>query len=273
VLRNVLKQLAAKAGLRIMRLPKPLLDDPSKELVVDLEMVVLPYAIEAKEFSFIQIGAHDGQSNDPLRRLITTLRWTGVLVEPQPELFRQLVESYSGWQGLHFENAAIADVDGTKKLYRIRPDAVGVPEWASQLASFDLKTLLHHEKWIPNIGKLLEEIPVPCVTIKTLAARYGLHDVDLLQIDAEGYDAEIIRTIPLSTIRPRFISFEHRHLHRADFDSCCATLVRHGYRLAVGNVDTYAARIADDLAVSDKRESEIRDRRLTASDRSGILHD
>jgi FkbM family methyltransferase len=228
-----------------MRLPKPLLDDPANELVIDLEMVVSPYAIAAKQFSFIQIGAHDGTSNDPLRRLVTTLGWTGVMVEPQPELFRRLVESYKGYRGLQFENAAVGDVNGTKTLYRIRPDAVGVPDWATQLASFDLKTLLHHETWIPNIKQYLEEIPVPSVTIETLVSRHGLREIDLLQIDAEGYDAQIVGTIPLAKIRPRFISFEHRHLQRGEFDRCCETLVKHGYRLAVGDVDTYAARIGD----------------------------
>jgi FkbM family methyltransferase len=245
VIRNLIKQFAAKAGLRVMRLPRPLLEDPANELVVDLEMVVLPYAIGAKQFSFIQIGAHDGTSNDPLRRLVTALGWTGVMVEPQPELFRQLVATYDGYRGLHFENAAVGDVDGIKTLYRIRPDAVGVPEWASQLASFDLKTLLHHETWIPDIKQYLEEIPVLSITIETLVSRHRLGDVDLLQIDAEGYDAQIIQTIPLSKIRPRFISFEHRHLQRRDFDRCCEKLVKHGYRLAVGDVDTYAARVTE----------------------------
>ena len=114
------------------------LDDPANELIVDLEMVVLPYAIGAKQFSFVQIGAHDGAMHDPLRRLVATLGFKGVMVEPQPEPFRRLVERYKGREGLHFENAAIADVDGTKTLYRIRPDAVGVPDSATQLASFDL---------------------------------------------------------------------------------------------------------------------------------------
>lgn len=228
-----------------MRLPKPLLDDSRNELVVDLEMVVLPYAIEAQRFSFIQIGAHDGTSNDPVRRLVMALGWTGVLLEPQPELFRRLVESYNGYTGLQFENAAVGDVDGMKTLYRIRPDAVGVPEWATQLASFDLKTLLHHETWIPNIKQYIEEIRVPSFTIETLVLRHGMCEVDLLQIDAEGYDAQIINTIPFAKIRPRFISFEHRHLAPSEFDSCCARLVKHGYRLAVGDVDTYAARKTD----------------------------
>ena len=228
-----------------MRVPKPLLEDPSKELVIDLEMVVLPYAIEKKQFTFVQIGAYDGTSNDPIRRLVTALGWTGVMLEPQPELFHRLVESYKGYQGLRFENAAVGNVDGMKTLYRIRPDAVGVPEWATQLASFDLKTLLHHETWIPNIKQYLEEIPVPSLTIETLVSRHSLKEIDLLQIDAEGYDAKIIDTIPLSKIRPRFISFEHRHLERSEFDDCCARLVKHGYKLAVGDVDTYASRMAD----------------------------
>jgi FkbM family methyltransferase len=241
-IRERAKAIAIGAGYRVERAPSSILENPIAEIGISLGMLVVPYAISSPGFSFVQVGAHDGRSNDPIRRLVTKLEWTGVLIEPQPELFAQLVESYSGHRQLKFENAAIAAADGFRTLYRIRPDVQGLPSWATQLASFDRRTLLHHEKWIPELKNHIEELSVPCLTLATVIERYGLGELDLLQIDAEGYDHEILKTIPFDRVMPRFVAFEHRHLNHVDYDAACRMLIAKGYRLAIGDGDTYAVR-------------------------------
>jgi FkbM family methyltransferase len=242
------KRLIAKRGYRLQRGPRSLFERPESLLRITLEMIVLPYAVVERDFAFIQVGSHDGGSNDPIRRLIVTLGWKGVLIEPQPEVFDQLVASYRGCgHRLAFENAAVATEDGNKTLYRIRPDAPGMPSWSTQLASFDLKTILHHRRLIPDIAKYIEEVTVPCVTLQTVASRHGFDKIDLLQIDAEGYDAEIIKAIPFATMRPRFIAFEHKHLSPSEYDTCCRSLIDHDYCLALGSFDTYA--VSREIAV------------------------
>jgi FkbM family methyltransferase len=252
LVREAIKKAAANIGVRIERAPRCLLRSPDAELLSTLEMVVLPYAAFAEEFVFIQVGAHDGLSNDPIRRLVTKLNWRGVLVEPQQELFASLVRSYQGFDKLRFENAAVASADGIQTLYRVRPDSPGVPSWATQLASFDRRTLLSHEKWIPDIAKLIEEIAVPSLTLSTLARRHGLTELDLLQIDAEGYDAKILQLIPFDTLRPRFIAFEHRHLGTEDYETSCRLLIKNGYLISRGLSDTYAVRKDVAAAISER---------------------
>jgi FkbM family methyltransferase len=244
-MRSLAKQIAAFAGLQVRQLPSCILRDPSRELSFSLEMVAAPIARKSPSFTFIQVGAHDGSSNDPIREMIHAYGWRGVLIEPQKELFDRLVESYQSCPQLKFENVAVADEDGVRTLYRVPPGTPGVPDWASQLASFDLKTVRFHKKWIPNIDNLIEEVPVKCLSIKTIAERNGLDDVGLVQIDAEGYDFEIVKSIPFEVMKPKIVAFEHAHLSKADFNKCCQLLVQRGYRIAVGDVDTFAVSACD----------------------------
>src|ERR1700677_3287835 len=44
---------------------------------------------------FIQVGAYDGLSTDPLRKYIARCPWSGVMLEPQPRPAERLRELYA----------------------------------------------------------------------------------------------------------------------------------------------------------------------------------
>jgi len=67
-------------------------------------------------------------------------------------------------------------------------------------------------------------------------------DIDLLQIDAEGYDYEIIRSIDFDTVKPAIIHYEHMVLSEADRNACLELLASHGYRIVLQDNDTLAYR-------------------------------
>jgi len=48
------------------------------------------------DLAFIQIGAFDGMTADPLRKYIEKYGWRGVLVEPQARAANKLRELYAG---------------------------------------------------------------------------------------------------------------------------------------------------------------------------------
>src|SRR5215472_17798567 len=48
-----------------------------------------------RELVFIQVGAFDGISTDPLRKYIHACGWRGVLIEPQPQPVTRLRELYA----------------------------------------------------------------------------------------------------------------------------------------------------------------------------------
>jgi hypothetical protein len=78
------------------------------------------------------------------------------------------------------------------------------------------------------------------MTFDTLLCDLNVERIDLLQIDAEGYDAEIVNTIDLERARPHIICYEHMHLSAEQQEGCIQRLVDHGYRIAIGFQNTIA---------------------------------
>ncbi len=77
------------------------------------------------------------------------------------------------------------------------------------------------------------------------ACAAGIEQVDLIQIDAEGYDWPIIRSIDFARLRPRILRFEYRHMLGRDADACLALLADHGYRFIIEVRDIIAVRTAN----------------------------
>ena len=69
----------------------------------------------------------------------------------------------------------------------------------------------------------------------------GAH-VDVLQIDAEGHDAVILRQINLEALRPSLVQLEHRHLPASDVDGCARRLKALGYRTTFDEYDLLGIR-------------------------------
>ena len=76
-------------------------------------------ASRVPDFFFVQIGAHDGIRDDPIRKYIVKSHWRGLLVEPVPHIFRKLVENYRDETQLIFENVAVAAHDGVMPFYTL----------------------------------------------------------------------------------------------------------------------------------------------------------
>jgi FkbM family methyltransferase len=227
--------------------PPALRRNPAAELRVSLDMVLAYYRLSHPDVCYLQIGAFDGVAGDPIYPLIERHALRGILVEPQPWAFEQLKTHYArfGASRFTFINAAIAAENGSTTLYRIRPGP-GDPEWLPQLASFDRQVLLSHGHLIPNLESRIEAEPVRCLTVASLLEEAGTDRVDLLQIDAEGYDAEILRLFDVPRRRPPIIRFEHKHLSRSTHHAAVAELVDLGYQVAIGDGDTLAYRAPDE---------------------------
>lgn len=194
----------------------------------------LPFVLEREllrspRLTFMQIGAFDGIGDDDLRTLVETHKLRGVLVEPQPAAFARLKKAYGHQPQVKFLQAAIAETEGVRDLYCKRGEA-------SMVASFDRNHLRRHN--IPEHVIVTQQ--VVCHTVESALRSAGLNHVDLLQIDAEGYDWPIIRSMDFARVRPRILRFEYRHMSSADADACLALLYENGYRFIVESRDIIA---------------------------------
>lgn len=199
-------------------------------------------AARGGDVSFVQIGAHDGKTLDPLWPFASARSWSGVLVEPQPDVFHQLVANYSAARDtsrLRFENAAIARHDGEALLYRFAASA-SLPAHATMLASFNADALRFnaHGYRAPVVAGR-----VPAISVATLLRKHGLERVDVLEIDTEGFDAEVVTMFVEAGVLPAVVRYEHGALSLRDRRRCVALLGRHGYRFAFQGVDAVALRL------------------------------
>jgi len=238
---------ALRAAVRPLRVtlerkPRLLLERPELELRPTLEQLAAEHMLSAgRELFFVEIGAFDGRTGDPIHRLVVEHGWRGVLVEPQRRHFEALERTYAGNDRVSLRNVALARESGTRPFYRVREEP-GAPPWVPQLASFDLDTILRHEFAYPRLRELIVADDVQTVSLEDLLAETDAARVDLFQIDAEGYDAEIVRMIDLERWRPAIVHFEHNHLSPADHEQALRRLADAGYKLAVGRFDTLAYR-------------------------------
>jgi FkbM family methyltransferase len=226
-------------GLELRRVPRVFVDHPDAELRLGLEQLIGHRMMTAGPDLFVvQVGAFDGRTNDPIHEWIKQFGWSGILVEPQARPFAQLQKTYADCPRLNLRNVAIAPTSGRRAFYSVRPDVAGVPDWVAQLSSFDRATILAHQHLVPGLDELIVTSDVACESFEDLLT--GIDRVDLLQIDAEGYDAEIVRMFDFERWRPSIVHFESVHLEAADHESVMRHLVAHGYRLAEADADTLA---------------------------------
>ncbi len=121
----MVRQAAGNLGYRIQGTrftPKQLFNDDVLR-VVEFDDVVCRFMFDVRQdLRFLQIGAYDGVSTDPLRKYIDRCGWQGVLVEPQPHCARQLRELYSSNPRLQVVEAAIDAQPGSRNLYIVEGD-------------------------------------------------------------------------------------------------------------------------------------------------------
>ena len=203
-------------------------------------------------FFVIQIGANDGITNDPIHKFIKRDGWKGVLLEPQPDVFKnELSKIYHKNKGIHPICAAIGREDGFQKLYKI---GFCNMRWATGLASFSLEKIQLAfkngvvEKNCQKLGIAIPASPdaqigfenVAVISPETLIKNYSISKIDLLQIDAEGYDLEVIRIFEIPKTNPQAIIFENENLNSEDLNTCYEFLKANDYSLAKFGRDTLA---------------------------------
>lgn len=173
-----------------------------------------------KSVFFIQIGAHDGVSDDSIHDLIIKKNnWTGIFIEPIKYLFEKLKNNYGCSSRFIFENIAIAQKNCVKKFYYIEKDArnsfrPSLPFWYDELGSFRKSHIIKH--FGPKIDPFIVEKNINCITFDELCRRNKVCRIDLLSIDAEGYDYRILSQVDFSKYSPLAILIEYKHLSKIE---------------------------------------------------------
>jgi FkbM family methyltransferase len=242
--KQAIQGLLNRMGYRVEGIrytPRQLLQ-PDRLRRLEFDDVVCRHMFEYGEaLTFVQIGAYDGVSTDPLRRYIDQCGWRGVMLEPQPGPADALRRLYAGNDGIVVLQSALDSERRVRPLYTIESD--DLPKWAGGMASFDRAHIVKHDYLVPGIDSLVREIAVECITFDDVLGMLPPGRLDLLQIDAEGADGYILSLFPFDRIRPAIIHWEVKNLTREEKEAALELIGRHGYLVAPsGTEDMLAVR-------------------------------
>jgi len=171
----------------------------------------------------LKIGANDGICYDHLATLLLTdTRYRGLLVEPVPMNAAMLKANYGKSGRFTIEQAAVAASSGTVKMYYVDDSALKLigaadPNWVRHVANVASLDRLHVLKHLaPEMHPAVKETPVECLAVNALLSRHNVQKIDLLHIDAEGFDYVILRQFDFTSFHPCVVLFEHTHLTNQD---------------------------------------------------------
>ena len=166
------------------------------------------YFDEKKINSLIQIGANDGERFDDLNYFIKKYQTKSILVEPVEEHFLNLKKNYQNCDNIFFENSAITVDEKDKFLFVVNQRYINLYDnHVPGISSFEIKHLIKHGVKKKHIIKK----KINSINIYELIKKYKFDNLDLLFVDAEGYDVNIINDFLLNlNLRP-IIIFEYIH--------------------------------------------------------------
>jgi FkbM family methyltransferase len=181
---------------------------------------------------FLEIGANDGRTSDRIFPMVVHFGWQGVAVEPVPSAFQELKRTYAD-RPVQCVRVAIDSKPGYRNLYTSNVN--------SRLSSFHEDVILRdvHQRDNPGLADCLECIRTPTNSVVGVLQECGLtlQDIDVIQVDAEGHDADIISQLQPVDRRPGLIVFEYAHLKDEQVRACREHLEPQGYYFIDCGVD------------------------------------
>ena len=194
------------------------------------------------EQSFVQVGANDGITNDPLHQFAKKHRWHGVVVEPVKKYFDLLSENY---KGLPVEPVMVA-VHATEEsmpFYILEESKeTPLPPYADGVGSFNPRRAIIVTKELKIPEDTVKTIQVPCRRLEQIVTDSKLNKVDILVIDAEGYDNEILKQARLDDWNTHTLIFEHYHIKPDDLKLTLSNLEKLGFQYQMDKFDVLATR-------------------------------
>jgi FkbM family methyltransferase len=170
---------------------------------------------------FIQVGAHHGRGADIVHRYLHQEGSQGILIEPNPNTFSELQENFGERSGFILLQNAISTTPGPMSFYYFDFPYPKL-KFTSRMSSLSKDHLLKHTPRIcreflkmklpkPDVDQYIRCVEVQSIRLEEVIESYKIDSIDFLQIDAEGHDFEVIKSMNFE-VRPLVIRYEHGHL-------------------------------------------------------------
>ena len=159
---------------------------------------------------FIEAGAFDGEAFSNTLHFELNHDWTGLLVEPNPDNFKQLLEKRR--KAYSLESCFSTE----KKVTNVEFDAAG--PFGGIINGYNKPAEMLNNR-LEGEGHVLGEkrrfpykrrtIKLQCLPISSIIMAMGNPIIDYLSLDIEGAELRVLKTIDFDKIKINVISFEY----------------------------------------------------------------
>ena len=174
--------------------------------------------------TFLEAGAHDGYTQSNTYFLERHRGWSGVLVEPVPEL-RAKCE----------RRRPRARVLGCALVGPEHPDPDITIHFGDLMSTVGVSD--HAAGGLAVAGRRAYSMPVPARTLSAVLDEAAIGALDVLVLDLEGHELEALRGLDLERHTPRYIMLEtlHRGVQQPALDAALAS--RYEFTEALSDYD------------------------------------
>lgn len=171
---------------------------------------------------FLDIGANDGATFSNTLYLEQALGWTGIAVEPHPDVFQKL----RACRKCDLFNGCVSDHDGVLRFLAVS----GGADELSTLSAVENASDAHHQalldRMLAQYGGEKRVVEVECLTPASLLKRFKVKRLDYLSLDTEGCELQILRSFDFNACPVEVVDVENR-----EGSELFKLMTRNGYRL------------------------------------------
>lgn len=157
--------------------------------------IIVPY-LSGQVGTLLDVGAHDGRLFSNSLRLIE-LGWSGVLVEPSPKPFNELLNRHGGNEKLQLVNVAVLPKSEITEFYDSGGDALSTVDTEHKMVWESQAKIKFRKYWLKP------------VTVGELLQKFG-KTFTYLTLDVEGANIQVLLEFPLEEMTQlKLICVEH----------------------------------------------------------------
>lgn len=156
---------------------------------------------------FVDIGAHDGSTYSNTLFFEKYRGWTGVCIEPIPDIFQRLKATRS----CVCVCACVGDHDGECDFLRVHSSRVDTEMLSGVLDQYDPRHLYRVEREVAETAGRKEMLKVPVRTLDSILREHHIDRVSYISIDTEGSELAILRTIDPAAVGVRCLTVENNY--------------------------------------------------------------
>lgn len=219
--------------------------DADARVLPDISRILEQY--DTSSTTLMQIGAHNGEFDDPFVSRITTNNWRAILVEPQKLPYQGLAERYKDNPRVKLYNVAITDEGNEEAITLWRAVIPDNEDFGSAIAATSLKQVRAEvRRCIGPVALLNTTYTSEEFQAVTLAQLFrddliSPEEVTIFGCDTEGLDGRIVKSLIQDVgVRPPVIQWEHLHVEPTMASEVDRNLKELGYDTIKTHKDSFA---------------------------------